>query len=139
MDWQQARPIVLATLRWCQVLSANGRGIPSADDAEHSALLRRLLAGKEPLPDPPPLADRYPWYALVDAGTDTATDVWDAGDGHLVIRQSRWKIIDRGETWWRVQWRGEGPVYRVEPTPQDTRGGTATAIKPTWKVRREAS
>lgn len=31
-------------------------------DASHSALLRRLLSGKEPLPEPPPLKHAYPDY-----------------------------------------------------------------------------
>lgn len=31
-------------------------------DADHSALLWRLLEGKEPLPEPPPLENAYPVY-----------------------------------------------------------------------------
>ena len=31
-------------------------------DADHSALLWRLLEGKEPLPEPPPLKHAYPDY-----------------------------------------------------------------------------
>lgn len=31
-------------------------------DADHSALLWRLLSGKEPLPEPPPLEHSYPVY-----------------------------------------------------------------------------
>jgi hypothetical protein len=33
-----------------------------AADADHSALLWRLLEGKEPLPEPPPLEHAYPVY-----------------------------------------------------------------------------
>ena len=33
-----------------------------AVDADHSALLRRLMDGKDPLPDPPPLQNSYPVY-----------------------------------------------------------------------------
>ncbi len=33
-----------------------------AIDAAHSALLHRLLSGKEPLPVPPPLKHAYPVY-----------------------------------------------------------------------------
>ena len=33
-----------------------------AADAEHSALLWRLLEGKEPLPEPPQLVNSYPDY-----------------------------------------------------------------------------
>ena len=31
-------------------------------DVDHSALLYRLLSGKEPLPEPPPLEHAYPKY-----------------------------------------------------------------------------
>lgn len=48
------------------------RDIPSsfgqlAADADHSALLYRLLSGKEPLPEPPPLRYGYPDYAAAEA------------------------------------------------------------------------
>lgn len=33
-----------------------------AADVDHSALLVRLLEGKEPLPEPPPLEHAYPVY-----------------------------------------------------------------------------
>ena len=135
MDWQHARPVVLATIRWCRLLSENGRGLPSDDDADHSALLRRLLEGKQPLQEPPPLANKYPWYALVDHGTDESSDVWDAGDGHLVINQSRWKIVERGDTWWRVRWQDQGPVYRVQTDPT----GKRASDKPVWRLTREAA
>jgi hypothetical protein len=132
MDWRDARPIVLATIRWCRLLGENGRGLPSDEDVDHSALLRRLLDGKEPLREPPPLANRTPWYAIVDHGTDTSTDVWDAGDGHLVINQSRWKILEHGAHGWRVQWKASGPTYRVESVKPE-----AKSDKPMWRVTRE--
>lgn len=33
-----------------------------AADADHSTLLQRMLSGKEPLPEPPPLKHGYPVY-----------------------------------------------------------------------------
>lgn len=36
-----------------------------AADADHSALLYRLLSGKGPLPEPPPLSHGYPDYRAV--------------------------------------------------------------------------
>lgn len=137
MDWAEARPIVMAAVRWCRILAENGRGWPTEDDAEHSALLRRLLAGKDALPEPPPLANRYPWYALVDNGTDTTTDVRDPGDGALVISGTRWKIVERGPGWWRVQWRDDGPVYRVEASA--TAPATPGASTAAWRLTREVS
>lgn len=41
-----------------------------AADADHSALLYRLLSGKEPLPEPPPLRHGYPDYKAVEEGED---------------------------------------------------------------------
>jgi len=38
-------------------------------DIDHSALLGRLLDGKEPLDIPPPLSYSYPWYELVENGS----------------------------------------------------------------------
>ena len=35
-------------------------------DIDHSALLHRLLEGKEPLPEPPPLKNSYPDYNSVE-------------------------------------------------------------------------
>lgn len=43
--------------------------LPTDADIAHSALLARLLRGKEPLPEPPPEAFSYPWYEVVE---DTA-------------------------------------------------------------------
>lgn len=35
-------------------------------DIDHSALLRRLISGRAPLPDPPPLKWSYPVYPDMD-------------------------------------------------------------------------
>jgi len=37
---------------------------PSSADADHSALLFRVLSGKDPLPKPPPCRMSRPWYEL---------------------------------------------------------------------------
>lgn len=37
-----------------------------AADVDHSALLIRLLEGKDPLPEPPPLRHAYPDYEAVE-------------------------------------------------------------------------
>lgn len=39
-------------------------------DIEHSPLLLRLLSGKDPLPEPPPLAHGYPNYKAVEEDSD---------------------------------------------------------------------
>lgn len=40
-------------------IASTGQLIP---DVDHSALLYRLLRGRDPLPEPPPLAHSYPVY-----------------------------------------------------------------------------
>ena len=42
--------------RWGQLMA----------DIEHSSLLLRLLSGKDPLPEPPPLSHGYPVYPQED-------------------------------------------------------------------------
>lgn len=73
-----------------------------AEEIDHSALLRRLMEGKDALPDAPPLSFSYPWYKLVEDGFDTPTEVslvdWP-GDGSLggcdsvLINQHPWRIV----------------------------------------------
>ena len=40
------------------------RSVKSSADADHSALLYRVLSGKDPLPKPPPTKMSSPWYEL---------------------------------------------------------------------------
>lgn len=46
--------------RWLDI----GGNTRTGPDADHSALLFRLLSGKEPLPKAPPKRMSYPWYEL---------------------------------------------------------------------------
>ena len=74
-------------------------------DADHSALLSRLLDGKEPTEHRPPLAYSYPWYSLIDNGYDivnarfcTHHKVNDGGliSGHYWhIEQNIWWVTDQ--------------------------------------------
>ncbi len=67
-------PIVHACLEYVRVARREGYterlgcpdGVPTDIDAQHSALLPRLLSGKKPLPEPPPLRHSYPDYAAVE-------------------------------------------------------------------------
>ena len=54
-------------LRWLEIRQQEGKPFPISlfnlkADIDHSALLQRLLAGKEPLPHPPLLKHSYPDY-----------------------------------------------------------------------------
>jgi hypothetical protein len=146
---EEVRRIALATIAWCRILHENGDGWPSDADVDHSALLNRLLDGKAPLPEPPPLSFSYPWYELVDTGAADAFRVFEPavamaealGPDHLVINQSReWIIRDRGEGWWLVQWKGVGSLYRVEPTTlygtSFVRGAPERVPYPGWRLTR---
>jgi hypothetical protein len=98
-------------------------------DIEHSALLRRLLQGKEPLSHPPPLTCGYPWYELIERGEGTAFEVQEcpAEDGipHLIINQNgQWRILQKvGAQEWIVAYREDGEKFRVwkDPTSREFR------------------
>ncbi len=70
----EERRLILTALRYVRIARREGYtdkhrcpdGVPTDADALHSALLRRLLSGKEPLPEPPPLRHSYPDYAAVE-------------------------------------------------------------------------
>lgn len=66
-----------------------------ACDMEHSALLRRLLDGKDPLFQPPPHRYSYPDYDLIDNGSrEIRSEVlFDAKS--VVIDQATFQIIDQ--------------------------------------------
>lgn len=87
-----------------------------AADAEHSGLLVRLLAGKEPLPKPPPRQNSYPWYELVENGHGIA---WEAGyaglsRSTLVIDQGmQWEVLHTLPGGWRVRCTSNDEVYDV--------------------------
>jgi hypothetical protein len=84
-------------IRWLEIRAATGRE-PLIDveelraAVEHSALLRRLLAGDDPLPGPPPLAFGQPWYELVEQGHAVCTVRREADQ--LLINASSWEIIE---------------------------------------------
>lgn len=101
-------PDIKHFLRWLEIRERYGQDVGSAGqlyaDADHSALLARLRAGKEPFPEPPPLAMSYPWYALLENGRGEAFRVkeveyenWIIPKDHLIIDQTGWKIIERLE------------------------------------------
>lgn len=61
---------------WLELRQTDWPGAPTRADAEHSALLTRLLSGKKALPKPPPLAFAYPWYDIVETGKAAVTAFW---------------------------------------------------------------
>lgn len=77
-------------------------------DADHSSLLKRLLAGEEPLPEPPPLAFSYPWCELIEKGQERPFEVYESGfdPDILIVDQGAWVILDRpGDRSWIVTYK----------------------------------
>ena len=78
---------------WCEKWEENYGRRPCASDAKHSSLLRRLLAGKPALEEPPPLRYSYPCYEL---GEGKAVEIFDIfeDNGSIVIDQYRYEQVD---------------------------------------------
>ena len=120
---QEAWRGVMCVLRWLAIRESNsipppGRFHHLEDDISHSALLRRLIDGKDPLPDPPPESFGQPWYELVEIGTSANVSVseidWGRGT-HLIINQALWKVIrQENEDSCLVTHRRGGSLYRLE-------------------------
>jgi len=91
------RDTINAVKRWLAIRGKPGDSQIAAD-IDHSALLKRLLAGQEPLPQPPPRALSSPWYDLIETGHGTAMDVveYTTTPGMLSVNQSgQWKIVEK--------------------------------------------
>src|SRR3972149_6432847 len=113
-----------AVARWLRTMAQGERGVGEAAlvrlaaDADHSALLRRLLAGKLPAASPPPLAHSSPWYDVVerDAVEVLYDDVWvdRAGEAaRVVINQHpgwpwTWRLSPKLLA--RAEYRADGTV-----------------------------
>ncbi|MCX7666573.1 MAG: hypothetical protein N2112_13630 [Gemmataceae bacterium] len=93
---------IMCFLRWVQIRTDNGYPVPTnyealEGDLYHSHLLRRMLAGKDPLLNPPPESFGYPWYELAEQGHAEPTEVrpWEYAEDKLLINQAVWNIIEK--------------------------------------------
>ncbi len=128
---------VMCVLRWLAIRERNnippaGRVFQLEDDIVHSKLLRRLIEGKEPLPDPPPDSFGNPWYELGETGESEAVEVQEilwAEQHYVLINQSIWKVVERvSEIERRVQYQDQTTIYRLTQT-DDRR----------WRLQREGT
>ena len=107
---------------WLSLREKNGLDWPyssnkMAVNMSHSALLRRMLDGKDPLPEAPPKRWSYPWYELIESGRAEPKEVWECDENYaviplgepspagarLIIDQHAWEIIERqGPNKWIV-------------------------------------
>src|ERR1700686_881130 len=101
MDSSQYGWSIECFLEWLRVMDQEGHPFPSSiEDLEramaHSSLLKRLLQGKRPLPEPPPCSMSHPWYTLIENGTAEPYEVKEAPFGTfpyptLLIDQFPWR------------------------------------------------
>lgn len=133
---------------WLKIRQEQGQTVPTnaedfAAEVDHSALLRRLIEGKQPLPNPPPLSYSYPWYELMEKGWAIPTEVWEGNEKFnaeqqfqaLVINQQPWRIVDkRGPEDFLVTYGDGQRMFRcwVTGLAADDKG---TARK-SWKIEK---
>jgi hypothetical protein len=120
---------IMCFLRWIQIRAENGHPIPHflpamEGDIFHSHLLRRMLAGKEPLEAPPPECFGQPWYDLVETGRGVATEVqpWEwAPEQKISINQGIWTILEKkSDAEYVVTYRLNPASYRLWKQDDDT-------------------
>lgn len=114
--WDLSKDIDILLKFW-EIRTENGYEFPNdlnqfKISCRKSALLHRMLEGKEPLPIPPPTAHSYPWYDLIENEIGHPYEVWEGDDfiakafGDdlvVVIDQTVWKLLEKlGEDSWIV-------------------------------------
>ena len=88
---------------------------PTFADAVHSALLKRLLDGKQALPEPPPRSYSYPWYELVENGYENRCEVFmRVNPKGEVVSVS----INQDDRWIKVGESNSGNPILVHPNMQ---------------------
>jgi hypothetical protein len=114
---------VVCVLRWLAIREDNnipppGRFHHLEDDVVHSSLLRRLIEGKEPLPEAPPESFGQPWYELMEKGFARNLRVselrWGRGS-HLIINHGLWQVVrEESPESCIVTHRRNGQPYRLK-------------------------
>ncbi len=81
---------IKAMSSYTRILEEQKKGSPTPADIDHSALLNRLLSGKEPFPEPPPLFYGYPCYELEEGEQVVVGSIFhDRPNNRVAINQSR--------------------------------------------------
>lgn len=147
----EEKRIVTATLEWVRLKALGEHKItlplPTPADVDHSSLLLRLLAGKEPFENPPPRAYSYPWYRLLeDEGEDGLHEfeIYFNGMKQVNICQGMWDIeAIWGDKIFIVRWPGSDYVFKLSrstahvTTLRDGKGVREPV--PGWKMERYGS
>lgn len=117
--------------RWNQTYQLDAMSFKA--NVLHSALLRWMLDGNEPLPEPPPCRFSNPWHQLVVDGEGVALDVrHDEERETVVIEQRPWKLLKRTETGYVVTYGSGKTQWSVEPVE----GSVGLSGKPRWQLKR---
>ncbi len=127
--------------KWLTIREEQGHDIsPQASqlkaDIDHSALLKRLLSGKEPLPLPPPHSFNQPWYSLIEEGRADKVNafIYENYQGlplpTAVIDGFPWTLVERlSDSAFLVSYNEQASLYRLqEERPEDNFGWSIEVV-----------
>ena len=113
-------------IRWLEIKKENGKDVGFLEqlkcDIDHSALLQRLLEGKEPTEETPPRSYSHPNYDLIEYGFSCPLEVWEdvafnvfgTDQPCVVIDQFPWRLVEKlGQDNFIVKYDGNENLYRV--------------------------
>lgn len=99
------RRAVDSVVRWLRIREQSGHPAPTSyselvEAIGHSALLRRLLAGKAPLRVPPPRSFGQPWYSLVESGGAQGCELRTLKDRpgaalRVTVNEWAWEVLEQ--------------------------------------------
>lgn len=147
--------VVRAVYEWYDVLEDwKGPDAPPSTstrfiiDAEHSALLKWLMKGNEPLPLPPPKYMSRPWHQLVKDGEgrcmgsvmDDERFMKEGEEIELRLGQHSWKVHETlGDNEFVASWYYRDPVegYVAHPSRwRVSKDEDSDPSWPTWNLKR---
>ena len=120
----QMRFVGQCVAEWIELHHVHLKRDPTPGDAYHSALLRRLLSGKKPLPKPPPKRFAYPDYKMGEGEVCDVGEIntWTAPPGREGSFEQETKgytvCIDQHIGWKWIEKHG----------PEDAKGIPETGI-----------
>jgi len=125
-------------VRWLTIRELGGQPMPATyrqliDDVRHSALLQRLLSGREPHRAPPPRSYGQPWYGLLEEGHATGCELTPLKDRmgaspRVAINECAWLVEGRlSNGGYLVRHGPRTPLFAATRRAEGARG---------WELRR---
>jgi hypothetical protein len=119
------RSAIDSVVRWLRIRERSGHPAPTTyaelvDTIGHSALLRRLLAGKTPLRVAPPRSFGQPWYSLVENGEATGCELQSLKDRpgatpRVTVNEWAWEVVEEpAEGRLVIRYSREAPLFVAE-------------------------